>query len=143
MLFKYTFDTLKIMLDQKTIDELKTALEKERDLLVSELTTIATPDPNLKGDWDVKHFEWEEDEITSKEELEGGVSVNESDEDMKNKALSDHLELRLRDVNNALKRIEDGAYGICEVCKEPIPLERLKANPAASTDIKHAKEHGI
>ncbi len=131
------------MLDQKTIDELKTALEKERDLLVGELKTIATPDPNLKDDWNVKHFEWSEDQITSEEALESDESVNESDEDMKNKALSDHLELRLKNVNNALKRLEDGTYGICEVCQKPIPLERLKANPAASTDMEHTKEHGV
>jgi len=132
------------MLDQKTISELKTALEKEQELLISELKTIATPDPNLKDDWDVKHFEWSEDQITSEEALESDESVNESDEDMKNKALSDHLELRLKDVNNALKRLEDGTYGICEVCKNPIPIERLKANPAASTDIEHSpKNHGI
>jgi len=132
------------MLDQKTIDELKTALEKERDLLTKELETIATPDPNLPGDWDIKHEEWEENEITSEEELESGVNINEIDEDMKNKALSDHLELRLKEVNNALKRIEDKTYGICQVCQKEIPLERLKANPAASTDIEHSpKEHGV
>lgn len=127
-----------IMLDQKILKEFKTALEKERDLLVSELETIATPDPNVKGDWDIKHFEWSEDQITSKEALEGDESVNEIDEDMKNKALSDHLELRLQEVNNALARIEDGTYGICEECKNEIPIERLKANPAAKTDIEHA-----
>jgi len=132
------------MADQKTIDELKTALEKERDLLTKELETIATPDPNLPGDWDIKHEEWEETEITSEEELESGVNVNEIDEDMKNKALSDHLELRLKEINNALKRVEDGTYGICQVCQKEIPLERLKANPAASTDIEHSpKEHGV
>jgi len=132
------------MADQKTIDELKTALEKERDLLTKELETIATPDPNLPGDWDIKHEEWEETEITSEEELESGVNVNEIDEDMKNKALSDHLELRLKEVNDALKRVEDGTYGICQVCQKEIPLERLKANPAASTDIEHSpKEHGV
>lgn len=132
------------MLDEKIIEELKTALEKERDVLVGELKTIATPDPNLKGDWDIKHSEWEENEITSKEELETGVSVNEVDEDMKNKALSDHLELRLREVNDALKRIENKTYGICEICKKPIPIERLKVNPAASADIEHSpKDHGV
>jgi len=131
------------MLDQKTLDELKIALVKEREVLIGELETIATPDPHLKDDWNVKHEEWSEDQITSEEALEGDESVNESDEDMKNKALSDHLELKLRDVNNALKRMEDGTYGICEICKEPISLERLKANPAAATDIEHAKEHGI
>ncbi len=128
------------MLDQKIINELKTALEKERELLISELKTIATPDPNLKDDWNVKHEEWGEDQITSEEELETGESVNESDEDMKNKALSDHLELRLKEVNDALKRVKDGTYGICDVCQKPIPLERLKANPAAKTDMEHKKE---
>ena len=128
------------MLDQKTLDELKTALEKERDLLTKELETIATPDPNLKGDWDIKHEEWEEDQITSEEELQSGVSVNEVDEDMKNKALSDHLELQLKEVNDALERMEKRTYGICEVCQKEIPLERLKANPAAKTDMEHAKE---
>lgn len=131
------------MIDQQTLNELKTALLKERDLLTKELETIAAPDPNLPGDWDVKHEEWEENEITSDEELEGGVSVNESDEDMKNKALSDRLELKLKEVNDALARIENGTYGICGICQKEIPIERLKANPAASTDIEHTKEHGI
>ncbi len=137
MLFPDAFAILKTMLDQKTLDELKTALLKEREVLTGELETIATPDPNLPGDWDIKHEEWEEGEITSKEELESGISVNESDEDMKNKVLSDRLELRLKEVNDALAQMERGTYGICEVCKKETPLERLKANPAAKTDIEH------
>ncbi len=123
---------------EKNLEELKLALEKERDLLVKELETIAAPDPHVKDDWDIKHSEWGENQITSQEELESGESVNEIDEDMKNKALSDSLELRLRDVNDALGRIEKGTYGICEVCKKEIPIERLKANPAAKTDMEHA-----
>ncbi|KKS44296.1 hypothetical protein A2567_03150 [Candidatus Azambacteria bacterium RIFOXYD1_FULL_42_11] len=138
--FILAFATLKPMLDQKNLDELKTALLKERDLLIKELETIATPDTNLEGDWDIKHKEWGEDQITSEEELEGGESVNESDEDMKNKALSDRLELRLKEVNDALKRMDDGTYGTCEVCQKEIPADRLKANPAAKTDIEHVKE---
>ncbi len=131
------------MMDQKTLLELQTALEKEQGLLVSELKTIATPDPNLKDDWNVKHEEWGEGQITSEEELESGESVNESDEDLKNKALSDHLELRLKEVNDALERINGENYGVCEICQKEIPIERLKANPAAKTDIEHApkEEH--
>ena len=127
------------MLDQKTIEEFKTSLEKERSLLTKELGTIATPDsnPNMKDNWNVKHFEWGENQITSEEDLESGESVNESDEDMKNKALSDHLELRMKEVREALERIDGGTYGICEVCQKEIPLERLQANPAAKTDMEH------
>ena len=125
------------MLNDQTLNELKAALLKEQDLLTKELETIAAPDPNLPGDWDIRHEEWGEDQITSSEELYTGENVNESDEDMKNKALSDRLELRLKEVNDALKKIENGNYGICNTCKNPISLERLKANPAAKTDIEH------
>lgn len=126
------------MLNQQILNELKIDLEKERDLLTKELETIATPDLNLKDDWDIKHEEWSENQITSRETLEGDESVNESDEDMKNKALSDRLELRLKEVNDALEKIENGTYGICGVCKKEIGIERLKADPAAKTDIEHA-----
>ena len=126
------------MLDQNTLNELRKKLEEERGTLTAELLTIATPDPNLKGDWNVKHEEWEEGEVGSEENLETGVAADESEEDQKNKALSDRLELRLRDVNDALQRMDGETYGICETCKKPIPLERLEANPAAKTDIEHA-----
>jgi DnaK suppressor protein len=35
-------------------------------------------------------------------------------------------------IHAALKRIEDGKYGICTLCKEPIPEARLKAYPTAA-----------
>lgn len=37
----------------------------------------------------------------------------------------------LVEIDNALSRIEDGTYGICEVGGEPIPKQRLKAIPWA------------
>jgi DnaK suppressor protein len=39
----------------------------------------------------------------------------------------------LRDVNDALRKIEEGRYGIDEETGRPIPLNRLMANPAART----------
>ncbi|HPO82379.1 MAG TPA: TraR/DksA C4-type zinc finger protein [bacterium] len=38
----------------------------------------------------------------------------------------------LKQIDAALKRIEDGTYGICEVCKKPIGEKRLKAIPYAT-----------
>jgi RNA polymerase-binding protein DksA len=35
----------------------------------------------------------------------------------------------LVEIDAALKRIEDGTYGICEVCGKPIGAERLAAIP--------------
>lgn len=34
-------------------------------------------------------------------------------------------------LNQALQRIEDGSYGICEACGNPIPDERLEIVPHA------------
>jgi DnaK suppressor protein len=39
----------------------------------------------------------------------------------------------LKDVNDALRKIEEGRYGIDEKTGKPIPLNRLMANPAART----------
>ena len=48
--------------------------------------------------------------------------------------------LRLRDresrlinkIKGALDRIEDGSFGICEMCEEEISIGRLRARPVAS-----------
>ncbi len=37
----------------------------------------------------------------------------------------------LRDIESALARIENGEYGLCIDCEEPIDLRRLQAHPAA------------
>ncbi len=37
----------------------------------------------------------------------------------------------LYEIEDALKRIEEGNYGICETCKKPIAKTRLKAVPTA------------
>ena len=34
-----------------------------------------------------------------------------------------------RKIKHALRRIEEGTYGICEGCGEDIPIARLKARP--------------
>jgi DnaK suppressor protein len=37
----------------------------------------------------------------------------------------------LRDIESALARIDDGEYGLCADCDDPIDLRRLQAQPAA------------
>ena len=37
----------------------------------------------------------------------------------------------LNEIDNALKAIEDGSYGICNMCDEVISIGRLKAKPFA------------
>ncbi len=54
--------------------------------------------------------------------------------DMGNRvALIDTLEKTLEDIESALKRIEDGSYGICKYCNNPIEEKRLLARPTSSS----------
>ncbi|MCU0650661.1 MAG: TraR/DksA family transcriptional regulator [Candidatus Omnitrophica bacterium] len=42
----------------------------------------------------------------------------------------------LSELGDALKKIEDGSYGVCEDCKSPIAKTRLKAIPYARLCVK-------
>jgi len=37
----------------------------------------------------------------------------------------------LQEIEEALKKIDEGTYGICEMCEDPIQEERLKIKPYA------------
>jgi RNA polymerase-binding protein DksA len=45
--------------------------------------------------------------------------------------LEEGAQQTLDDIDAALRRIEEGSYGTCEVCGEPIGAERLSAIPWA------------
>jgi RNA polymerase-binding transcription factor DksA len=49
-------------------------------------------------------------------------------------AARDHL----AGIEAGMLRLEQGIYGVCEVCHEPIPAARLEARPTARTCIQHA-----
>jgi DnaK suppressor protein len=59
------------------------------------------------------------------------------------------LELRTRDrqrklvgkIDAALRRIENGEYGYCEVSGEPISLKRLDARPIATMTLESQEKH--
>lgn len=42
----------------------------------------------------------------------------------------------LTEVLAALKRLDDGTYGLCANCDQPIPEKRLEAIPWAAYDVK-------
>jgi len=59
------------------------------------------------------------------------------------------LELRTRDrqrklvskIDAALRRIDEGSYGYCEVTGEPISLKRLDARPIATLSLEAQERH--
>lgn len=71
------------------------------------------------------------------------LMVNPEDKDEVDQANADveqHIRMQLknreiftlRKVTEALKKIEEGTYGDCDTCGEPIELRRLQARPTAT-----------
>jgi DnaK suppressor protein len=50
----------------------------------------------------------------------------------------DNLQGLLDAVRHAQARLEQGRYGVCEVCGSPIPAGRLEARPWATTCVAHS-----
>jgi sigma-B regulation protein RsbU (phosphoserine phosphatase) len=50
---------------------------------------------------------------------------------------SAHLRELLQEVDAALERLNNGSYGLCEVCHDPVETERLLANPLARFCLDH------
>jgi YteA family regulatory protein len=63
-----------------------------------------------------------------------GTDLFEREKDI---ALNEHYEVELSNINHALKAMENGTYGKCEVCGGDIPLGRLEALP----NTVYCKEH--
>lgn len=57
-----------------------------------------------------------------------------------NNALLVHQEARLKDIREALKRVDKGTYGTCRLCGKEIGTERLDIMPEASLCIDCADE---
>jgi RNA polymerase-binding transcription factor DksA len=57
-----------------------------------------------------------------------GTETFEREKDL---SILESIEAELADVEHALRRLDEGTYGICEACGKPIDEERLAALPAA------------
>ena len=111
-------------MNSKTIQGAKTKLEQNKEQLEKDLQSFATADENVKGDWDTRFPEFNN----------GGNLEEAADEVVEYEAklpIEHNLELRLRDINLALEKIDKGNYGICEKCGREIPMERLAIYPDA------------
>lgn len=101
----------------------KTLLETEKDELINDLGSISIKDPttgNYLTKSDTTETEADDSDLDDRnEEFEGDSAMTET------------LSLRLKDVEDALSKIQNNTYGICEVCKNEIEKERLQANPSA------------
>ena len=69
--------------------------------------------------------------VSERERLEGLVRE-------KDFSLLEQLEAEIGDLDAALRKVEEGTYGICEVCGRSIEPDRLEALPGTRTCIEHA-----
>ncbi|MFC1991053.1 TraR/DksA family transcriptional regulator [Chloroflexota bacterium] len=103
-----------------TTNLLRARLENERTHLTEELEQLqasgSTSDERREG----SPFGKREEEATETLELE------------KRLALENRLREQLTDVEHALHKFEEGTYGLCDSCGEPIDPARLDALPQAS-----------
>lgn len=111
-------------------DHFKQKLETEKIRLEELLATVGGKNPNNPGDWEAKP--------DNSSQIESREDVAEKFEDFEEREATNlNLESRLKDVTDALVKIANGIYGICEISGEPIEEDRLEANPAARTCKKH------
>lgn len=61
-----------------------------------------------------------------------GEATTEAVERISSTAAARSIASSIADIDRALGRLEEGKYGLCEVCGQPIPQTRLDARPATS-----------
>ena len=109
----------------------KKVLDEEFENLRKELSKLGIQNIEDPSSWDVKNPEMD---IMGADENE---VADRSEEVQIDSIILNELTVRYNNVLRALKKIEEGTYGMCEIDGSPIEEDRLEANPAART----CKEH--
>jgi DnaK suppressor protein len=119
---------------------------------------VPSPDEEFMNPRQLEYFRrkleaWKKDILReSAETLQNLQQDNLREPDIADRASSEtdwSVELRTRDrqrklvskIDSALRRIENGEYGYCEVTGEPISLKRLDARPIATMTIEAQEAH--
>ena len=112
----------------------KKEIERELAIVEKELKTVGRKNPGNPADWEATPLK-----LDTLKSDDGEVAENiEAFEG--NTAILKELEIRYNILKNAHKRIADGTFGICKICKKTIETKRLEANAGAETCIAHLKE---
>lgn len=113
------------------IASLKEKLLEEKKNIEASLPSIGVQNPSNRADWVPNVSDLSIDEADRNE------AADRFEELETNTGIVNELEYRLRNVNRALGKIENGEYGFSEITDAPIELDRLEANPAARTEKSH------
>lgn len=115
------------------LDYFRKILEKEKTKIEVQLRRFARK--SKRGDDWQPNPSSEASNIQMAELGEVATAITQMETNLESEKV---LESSLKEVNEALERIEKGKYGICEKTGEMIKEERLKANPAAKTCVDHS-----
>lgn len=116
--------------DQEFLDNMKAILLEEKERLERELGQFTKKDEKVADEYNATIPEYGNEEEDNAREV-ADYTVN--------KTLEITLEKSLRDVNAALRRMEEGTYGICKYTGEPINKKRLQARPTSSSSVNAKK----
>ena len=105
-------------------------MEKERDQLLEELRDMGKLNQET-GEWEATP-----EEMASREVDQNDMADRFEDFESRSSMIK-VLEPRLNNILRALKSLNKGTFGVCEVCGKEIEVARLEANPAAKTCKKH------
>ena len=117
-------------LTKKEITDLQTRLIEERGELQTQLATLeedtfATTQSEMSGDVGLDD-----------ESADAGTATFEREKDL---SIEQNVRDLLDKIDRALKRIDDGTYGVCERCGKSIEKARIKALPYVDLCIKDAQ----
>jgi len=114
-------------MDKKILDQIKKDLLDQKKKILGDMNMVSGKDLHEKLDHKALF-----PNIGDKPD----ENVQEVDEYTTNLATEKILDTSLRDIDNALERIEKGTYGICKYCKKEIDEKRLLIRPAASACVE-------
>ncbi len=113
-------------MDKNLLEELKNILEKEKAAFEKQLEKFAKKDGKTAGDWDTVFPKYGGQESGSAALEKAADEVEEYSTLL---PIEHSLEIRLKNIEIALDKIQKGKYGICEKCGKEIPVERLIVSP--------------
>lgn len=116
-------------MEKEKIEKYREKLLAEKARLEDELKTVGRINPDNPKDWEPIPSD------VNQREVDPNKRADNIEEYNNNSAILNELETQLLDVNDALKRIEEGTYGVDEKTGDPISEGRLDANPAARENI--------
>ncbi len=111
----------------------KTRLLEEKIRLEQDLNDIANQDKKDASG----AFEAAYPEIGGNSDDDNAIEITAYADEI---SIVDRLQAELRDVNKALKSIEDGTYGTCKYCGKIIDEKRLEARPTSSSCVACKKQ---